>query len=202
MIRPLGGAGFLIAVFFYTFPVIKSTANRKFLDFLWLAWYLASMEEELLKYLHLIASLRSERFPTWKSYEAFVLCHGQFYTPGPRPSSIKKETNRQCFKNAADLVFRHPELTYVEGWGFNMIPIHHAWCVTSEGKVVDPTWKEPESCIYFGVAFPGNILTAILLQSEVYGVFYKVESRPLAETPDDPLWLDRLKAKLSPTTTA
>lgn len=50
-------------------------------------------------------------------------------------------------------------LYYAEGFGFQTgVPIEHAWAVTEDGLVIDPTWMEHpaypvESWQYIGIPF-------------------------------------------------
>lgn len=104
-------------------------------------------EADLRQYLELIANFQP------KGFEALVLEHGTDYTP---PASIAQNQRlmaeygvepgelKDCFANAGrECVFRAastPHLTYVEGFAAGVIPVHHAWLVTDDGQVIDPTW--------------------------------------------------------------
>jgi hypothetical protein len=59
-------------------------------------------------------------------------------------------------------------LTYVEGYAFSSIPINHAWLITSDGQVVDPTWEEGSS--YFGISFDWQKLANTLQITKSYGI--------------------------------
>ena len=89
--------------------------------------------------------------------EDLLLRHGSFWTPRALPARYRKRPVRQCFHNTGDLVRRSKALRYVEGYAAKLslgIPMHHAWAVDGEGRVVDTTWDNPEGAVYFGVAFP------------------------------------------------
>ena len=105
--------------------------------------------------------------------QTFILNLGQEYKAAP--FSGTRMTPKECFSNAAQLsTRRHKELTYVEGYGWrNSLPllIHHAWCVTADGTVVDPTWSEPEECQYFGIPFTQEKLWEELTRLKFYGLF-------------------------------
>lgn len=66
---------------------------------------------------------------------------------------------KHCFWNAFKLAKRNSnKLFYVEGYAIKYdlgISIHHAWCVTKEGIVVDPTWSRYSNFgdEYYGTAF-------------------------------------------------
>ena len=102
----------------------------------------------LTEYLHQLAQARGG-----VGYEAFVLKYGRRFIATPRPKGVRKRTNKLCFQNAFALASRDPSYIYAEGWATNLAHFHHAWCVTRDGVVVDPTWEHPEVCEYFGVPF-------------------------------------------------
>lgn len=46
---------------------------------------------------------------------------------------------KACFENCRRLVKRMPGLKYYEGTATSIIPMEHAWVVTPEGRVLEPT---------------------------------------------------------------
>jgi hypothetical protein len=94
----------------------------------------------------------------YRNDEAFALKHGRFFEAQPLPKPYRRGEMKRCFANTAELVKRHPDLTYCEGWCVAMIACHHAFAVDPQGRVVDPTWDEPERCLYFGVPFTRDAL--------------------------------------------
>jgi hypothetical protein len=113
-------------------------------------------------------------FPTMPlALEKFVLASGRAYAPHPLPKSIKRGEIKQCFENAAKLAFANPKLTYVEGYGLSIIPVHHAWCVDGKGRVVDPTWDEKDEYEreYFGVPIGTYVLRKEIVKHKCWGVF-------------------------------
>jgi hypothetical protein len=61
-----------------------------------------------------------------------------------------------CYMKSRLLAQDDPSLDYVEGWALapDGVPTRHAWCVDSEGRVIDAQWPAPESLTYFGVVVP------------------------------------------------
>ncbi len=100
----------------------------------------------------------------------FLLANGQEWQGTPwtkfRGRGYRKQTPRHCFHNAWNYSLIFDDLTYYEGFAYaGLITVHHAWCVDSEGLVVDPTWRKtiqrdlPENeWDYFGVGFDSHAL--------------------------------------------
>lgn len=89
---------------------------------------------------------------TW----ARVLADGRFYEPCPLDEDEWfREAPGYCFDNAAELAAEYG-LRYVEGFatfqGAAGLPVHHAWNLDAEGRVVDVTWAETGLC-YRGIEF-------------------------------------------------
>lgn len=62
---------------------------------------------------------------------------------------------QQCFTNALKHAVKH-SLRYCEGWATppsGQWAIHHAWCISESGHVVEVTWTELGSN-YRGIVFP------------------------------------------------
>lgn len=84
---------------------------------------------------------------------------------------------QSCFANAALLAMQRSDLTYVEGYAMNgFFPVAHAWCVTADGDVVDPTWV-PENGVtvepdveYLGIPFGTDYVLRTICENEMYGV--------------------------------
>ena len=87
---------------------------------------------------------------------------------------------RLCFMNATNKMHDHQGLTYVEGYAVHCgLPMEHAWCVDSNGKVIDPTWKPTyqsgeavpvEAIEYFGIPFKRKYVTRTIITRGYYGV--------------------------------
>ena len=124
--------------------------------------------DDLLRYLSGVAEMIHCHRPArprdqhrrFTSYEALVLELGQPWEPAPLPKGVRRGQMKACYENAARLVARRPALRYVEGYAipqiddFRGIAVQHAWAVDPEGRVVDPTWPEPERSAYVGLVFP------------------------------------------------
>lgn len=103
-----------------------------------------------------------------------------------RGTGWRRGQERNCFQNAFRLSQRH-ELTYVEGFASTFgLPVHHAWCVTSDGRVVDPTWRERagvpvEEWQYIGIPFSGEFVDKTIFRKKTYGVLddYDLYRKPL-----------------------
>lgn len=93
----------------------------------------------------------------------FLLEHGKEYSGVDwtefRGSGWRRMTRQRCFENAFKAADRYG-LTYCEGFASTGIfPLHHAWCVDGENRVVDFTWRadelraDPTEWQYFGISF-------------------------------------------------
>lgn len=134
------------------------------------------------EYLRLITSIRgNSSVGPYKCAEDFVLRHGRSYTPARLPQRIRRMTIKQCFANCTRLALRHEDLTYVEGFALNIIPVHHAWCIDADGNVVDPTWEYGEHLEYFGVAFSTTYLRSVF--SDERKKFYGLIDSPETDWP-------------------
>lgn len=75
--------------------------------------------------------------------------------------------------NAGAIALTDSQWTYVEGYallGSIEVPVHHAWLVSAEGELWDPTWDEPGSA-YFGVPIKKPFLCHTVAEQECYGLF-------------------------------
>lgn len=80
-----------------------------------------------------------------------------------------------CFMNAFDLANedtgdRDTRVIYCEGYALSSVmPIHHAWVVTRDGRVIDHTWEEP-GIEYVGIPIDMRWLRSLVCETGVYGV--------------------------------
>lgn len=116
-----------------------------------------------------------------RSWQGWLLENGADYAWQP----LDRETfeigeGRECFLNAAHLAIARRDLTYVEGMAMcGFFPVHHAWVVDADGRVIDNTWVaengveedgEGAERQYLGYAVEAEELYERLVEQEVYGV--------------------------------
>lgn len=106
-----------------------------------------------------------------KNFYQFVLDHGKEYTGRRLPSDYRQRTPKECFKNAAELALE-TGLTYVEGFLFRFVPIHHAWCIDENGNVIDPTVMDPQDCEYLGVPYDLDFVLDFITKAGYYGIMF------------------------------
>jgi hypothetical protein len=103
----------------------------------------------------------------WEFYD-FMLTHGTFWKGSSLPKRYVRRMPKQCFYNARQLVRRSKALKYCEGIACRpdlALPVHHAWAVDTDHRVIDPTWDKPETCEYLGIIFDRCYLTRSLCYS-------------------------------------
>ena len=113
----------------------------------------------------------------YSGLEHFTLMHGAAWTPAELPLDIPVGEARMCFKNAFELVMGDPRrYHYVEGYASGYIPVHHAWAVDQQGRVVDPTWSDRRpgnpvtGRIYVGTSFNFRYVVNTLNETKQYSV--------------------------------
>jgi hypothetical protein len=100
--------------------------------------------------------------------EEFILKNGLLFAESVK---VKKGRMKECFRNAYLLADSNDKMIYVEGYAVSnacILPLYHAWCVDSTGKVYDPTWKD--GLEYYGVPFDLNFVRRTILDRKYYGV--------------------------------
>jgi hypothetical protein len=106
---------------------------------------------------------------------AFLRERGREWTAAPLPGTVERGVPRECFRNAFLAVLGDESLRYVEGVairpGMDGLGFLHAWCVDGNGRVVDPTWDNPEESRYYGMEFDRKRLTKHVMREKIYGVF-------------------------------
>jgi hypothetical protein len=139
---------------------------------------LTQSETTLRSQLHTFASFGAMLY-------VYVLHRGKVFKAAPFPSDVPRNAvPRQCFSNAAQLAIEYPDrFIYVEGYAQSIMPTAHAWCVTQEGTVVDPTWDSPERCAYVGIPFDLDFVRRHVLRTGYWGVFGEMPRRELLARP-------------------
>ena len=100
----------------------------------------------------------------------FYLAFGRACRPAEH--DLPRGPAQQCYANAARLAFADDGLVYFEGFALQpgLIPVHHAWCVDADEKVVDTTWSYHPDTEYWGIALQTGFVHKYVLRSEVWGV--------------------------------
>jgi hypothetical protein len=139
---------------------------------------MADVRQFLDVYTQMEGELRahSQNARRYQSLEGFIAANGREYTAAKRPRGVRKRRDGWCFKNTVSLMLSRPDLdiTYVEGYAMSphgLIPTLHAWAALPDGTVIDPTWRDPDRCAYFGVPIPEDSMGAMLSASRCYGFF-------------------------------
>jgi hypothetical protein len=111
------------------------------------------------------------------SVEGFLLPFGEEFSDAYLPDHLEVMEPRMCFMNCFELAGMMDDLTYCEGFVLLAslpIPIHHAWCVDEEGRVVEPTITEAlEELTFFGVRLPFGAVNEVVEDTETYSVLFK-----------------------------
>lgn len=116
------------------------------------------------------------------SLARFLLAHGQPYQPDAATYKGRRRAKHQCFKNAGEAALYGPH-TYVEGYiSVYGVPMLHAWLVSDEGRLIDPTLRPlmgkpdkpgepPPVREYFGVAFRREYIERVVIcENKVWGI--------------------------------
>lgn len=132
--------------------------------------------EDLVKNLQMYSDLMEGR-----GVEAFVLKQGEPFTVPDTPPDIELGTPKECYSNAGkEVLFGHGN-DYVEGYVYDshLIPIQHAWYVEKgTNSVIDPTLGWRPSAAYYGVRINEDQLRDIILETKVWGAFWKDGIQP------------------------
>lgn len=109
----------------------------------------------------------------YKSTQSLVLAYGVPFTQQSK-SKFKGEA-RACYKNCYDLIGKHKNWHYSEGYATHTdlpLAVAHAWLVDERGAVIDPTWTDlkNEEMAYFGVVFTRAFVRKMALKMKVYGI--------------------------------
>jgi hypothetical protein len=107
--------------------------------------------------------------------QQFVLRHGAPMTHSPYDAKRfgKQGKIGMCYMNAFHLVLGNSDMTYCEGYAIQRnlgVPFifGHAWALTPDGQVVDPTWEDATGPEYFGVRFQFAYLRQMVMRCGHY----------------------------------
>lgn len=105
--------------------------------------------------------------------QRFVLRNGKAFAPRARPGNVKKGKVGYCFANALTLALDNPQYSYVEGYAVDVtigLPLVHAWCIDSQGFVIDNTWVDSKKSQYIGVVMDTQEVKDEVDRQGFYGV--------------------------------
>lgn len=107
-----------------------------------------------------------------------VLQHGVVWTVQSVAEEMSAGPDSERFMKAGTLAM-HPymrRLTYVEGYAMREhgLPVHHAWCVTEHGQVMDPSWPLHPQTAYLGIPIQREFMMQAVRERGDWGV---LESR-------------------------
>ena len=129
-----------------------------------------SLEQFLQAQVHLRETSKIKSPYAYVCMEDFVLQHGTAFTEispdqpvfGHKGNRYRPRGLKGCFHNSyCAAVASRGHLRYVEGFAeSSFFPVHHAWNIDAEDRVVDTTWCYDSSRLpgvggaYMGVIFP------------------------------------------------
>jgi hypothetical protein len=96
---------------------------------------------------------------------------GKEYKGIERPKYFRRQWKQgECFYNAAEIVFKNPCATYVEGVAYHTVDLgfHHAWVTIDGVHAIDQTWPKP-GIVYVGIDVPTDQLLEALRHTDCYG---------------------------------
>jgi len=123
------------------------------------------------------------------SIPGWILDHGMDFTYQPLPSDYRYGEVKHCFMNSFNLMMSNPDLIYCEGYGSGIIPVHHAWCITRDGEVIDSTWRPDMVCdgTFLGVPMDREFVYESVMCNGWYGILDNWEGRWPVLTGEIPL---------------
>lgn len=137
---------------------------------------LTDSEQQLKQFLTQCAGLGAMLY-------GYVLTRGRHFSAAARPPHIKRGVPRECYKNAAELAFDNPDkYAYVEGYAQAIITTPHAWVVTKDNQVIDPTWENTEQAAYYGIPFDTQFLRERIFSQGFWGIFGEMPTLALLQT--------------------
>lgn len=135
----------------------------------------ATVVQGLLQWLQNLQALSGN------ALAALLLAEGEaaIRAGSPLPRGVLRGPIKQCFQNAGELLTADPSLTYCEGYAVLPdigLPMLHAWCLTAEGRVVDPTWRDAEQAFYLGLPYQPEFCLAHWSTDAVWDIWAEFPS--------------------------
>jgi len=124
---------------------------------------------------------------------ALIHERGRSFTSAALPADVERGEAKQCFRNAFQLAMSRDDLIYVEGYASSIIPVLHAWCVTTRGVVVDPTWKDAEECAYYGIPLRRDFAQRLTFRNQFYGLLADPKTAHVIHRTDPRKYLRRMR---------
>lgn len=143
---------------------------------------LSESQNDLLENMKKLGSLMGAKREDHKYRNIYelVMDQGKFFDPPDEPGvpdDIQAGEYKACYENAAKCA--GSKYTYVEGYasieGLPM-PIEHAWLVTSDDQVIDPTWTDGRGVAYYGVPMDTGWVNEILAETGTWGILSNFEN--------------------------
>lgn len=131
-----------------------------------------SDEGSIVPYLNIVSkSMRNMNLEKHKhrSMADFIIKFGQHFKPYIFPKKYNMGKQKQCYKNIFNLLVEDVKLIPVIGYAMSYIPLPHAWCVTENGNVIDPTWDYDRYTWgkeYFGIPFKRKFILSQYMEKE------------------------------------
>jgi hypothetical protein len=128
----------------------------------------------------------------WMSSDMLLLKYGRPFYMNDKTFAGKRGQIKGCFMNSFNLVMRNPGLTYVEGkCHIGVLPIDHAWVITKDGRVIDPTLRQREGSRvtphgYFGIPFTTDYIRKVALRSGYFGILDGMINPHIIDGRDEP----------------
>lgn len=136
---------------------------------------MASLTEYLTAMADTMMDVRQRDDFKYCSYEELVLVEGQYFAAPERlrPPGFRKMRDKRCYSNSVNALvsfgFKEQGYRYCEGFASGgIIPVMHAWLVSPDGQVVDPTWRSATE--YHGVVIETTWLFEQLLKNGYHGI--------------------------------
>lgn len=127
----------------------------------------------------LVDSVRGLASLTKNPWTQLIVARGSVYDGSPQDHGFARGVPKECFRNALHLAAEN-ELLYAEGFATHGklagFPIEHAWCVDSEGDVVDNTWNYSDA-VYYGLVFRPAFAVKAAREIGYYGLGHNLWRR-------------------------